>query len=175
MNLFFLAVILSPGSSQTSVSTFWSVVDVTTQVLLVAVYFITLSSAPSMNDMGAVIPAVLLTRLLLLCPYLFLCPKRARPSNSTAISSERSGKLHGDRSLWQAHKPLGWMGVVGYLALQFQHIMTGSSAALPFSQEVIRAINNDSAVSALGYDFALGVISLAAWYTTRWSGKVHVS
>ena len=168
INLFFLAVLLTPSeSSLRRTSTSWSAPSPMKQILLLGVYLLALSIAPSIKDTPTLIPVVLLTRLLLLCPYLAFRPRATPSSGSTNRSSEASRNLHDYGRIGQAYKPAVLTGVIGYLVLQLQHTAVGSSVALPLSKRVIIAINNDSAVSALGYDHLIGILSLVVWYAAR--------
>ena len=172
INLFLLAVLLGLEFHQPPATTSWSAPKATNQVLLVTAYFIALSVAPSMRDTSRLIPTVFLTRLLLFCPYLVLRPKMAPLANSRKGCSDISGKLYEKDKLWQAYIPATLTGAFGCLTLQFRHSMTGTTTTI--SKQTTLALDNDSAISALGYDLVIAVASWFLWYATGPKGKEHV-
>lgn len=173
MNLFFLAVLLAPKMpSQLSSSPRWQAPGPRNQMLLLALYLAVLYIAPFTLDTRALIPVVLLTRVLLLYPYLGLSPRQISVESAKS-PTEVAGRRYMDHELWMAYKSSFSTITIGYILLQLAHSFLNSPIAFPFSTYVIRAINNDSAVSALGYDLVVALSSVMAWYALRPRAKVH--
>jgi hypothetical protein len=55
--------------------------------------------------------------------------------------------------------------VVGYVSLQFLHVMQGSFIAFPCSADITWAINHNHAVSTLGYDLLIAIASFILWFS----------
>ena len=174
MNLFFLAVLLEPAKmSQASTSGCWSAPGLVMQVLPLAVFFATLSIAPLAVDSSALIPVVLLARLLLFLPFLAYCLTLVSPTESEQSNSGRFKQRHKRNRLWLAYKATTLTLVSGYVFLQLVHTIRGTTIAFPFVREILSTVNNDSAVSALGYDLLIAMVSWAIWYAIHSKNKVH--
>lgn len=145
------------------------------QVLLPTVYFAALSIAPSIINTWALIPIVLLARALLVYPYLAFRPKQISSTGTKKSGSEipEKRKRQEEYGLSLGYKPTIVTIIVGYVSLQLLPVMQGSILAFLYPGDIIRIINNDSAVSTLGYDLLITMASLALWYSTQSRGTMH--
>lgn len=173
MNLFFLAVLLSPSpSDRLAASSGWLVPPVVNQVLMLPVYFAALCIAPSAPTTLALTPVALLIRILLCFPYLGCRPKQPGCRERKISPSKVLGERTPDYKLWVAYKPIWMTIVICYTLLQLLHVWRGSVIAFPLTKDIMWAINNDFAISALGYDLLIAMTSLIVWYGTRPTGKI---
>lgn len=173
MNLFFLAVLLSPSpSDRLAASSGWLVPPVVNQVLMLTVYFAALCIAPSAPTTLALTPVALLIRILLCFPYLGCRPKQPGCRERKISPSKVLGERTPDYKLWVAYKPIWMTIVICYTLLQLLHVWRGSVIAFPPTKDIMWAINNDFAISALGYDLLIAMTSLIVWYGTRPTGKI---
>lgn len=143
------------------------------QVLPLAVFFVTLSIAPLAVESSALIPLVLLARLLLFLPFLSYSPTLIPPAESEQSNSGRSKKWNQKAKLWLAFRPTTLTLVSGYVFLRLVHTIRGTTMAFPLMREILSTVNNDSAVSALGYDLLIGMASWVFWYAIHSKNKVH--
>lgn len=136
-NLFFTAILLSPKPSVSAVSQTLAKRD---QALLVILFYTTLMEAPKAVQTPLQMPTLLATRALLVSPYFIL---------RSVKSVER-----------QAHSQR-WYGTFKYSACL---VISGLILFLPIQTwrvqshvSIIQAICDSRAVSALAYDYVLGV------------------
>jgi hypothetical protein len=172
MNLFFLAILLTNYESHQQEH--WRTPGPAYQVFPLTLYIAALSLAPSTVDGRSLIPVVLLTRLLLLYPYLGFQPTRSSCLESRTSLNEVSEKQYDDSELWLGYKATIVTISIGYVLLQLPHLTRVSSIDFAHFQDIPSAVNNDSAVSALGYDLLLAISSLAVWYMARENPKTHI-
>ncbi len=175
MNLFFLTVLLGPEMPQTSTSTCWSAPGLMIQVLPLATFSATLFIAPFCLDTSALIPVVLLARLLLFLPFQAFRPNLISVTAFGQSKGDIFKKRNKENNFWLAYKPTLLTALSGYLCLRFVHALRVSTLTLPFTREILSAINNDSAVSALGYDLLIAMGSWAIWCATKSKDKVHAT
>ncbi|KAL8693201.1 MAG: hypothetical protein Q9224_003797 [Gallowayella concinna] len=147
-NLFFLAMVVFPISDDGSAT---QIPSPLIQCLPVAAYYLLLSKAPSSIGKPSFISVVVLLRMLLLAPFIFrsaifqasgfttmsLQNAQSGYSTSYVLALFCSGVLFVQQTIW---------------ALRENKVT-----------EILAAVNSDSAVSALGYDFIVYVVSYSAW------------
>jgi hypothetical protein len=126
-------------------------------VALVVAYFRALRFASQKVGTELFMPTVLATRALLFAPYVLLAsPLMSRyslhipPRYSTMVAA------------------LSGVALMVRQVLVYKEDFGGSSAAI--LQRLIEAVQGELPVSALGYDFIVGIVSLAAFRT---SGVLH--
>ncbi|KAL8854609.1 MAG: hypothetical protein Q9221_000644 [Calogaya cf. arnoldii] len=150
-NLFFVAMIIFPITDEGLAK---QIPGPFTQCLPVAAYYIILARAPSSIGQPIFMSIIVLLRMLLLCPFLFRTSVfEALGIASTSMQSAQSG-----------------YSTAYILALLCSTVLFVQQTAWALRQhkvgDILMAVNNSPAVSALGYDFILYVVSCAAWFLT---------
>lgn len=151
--MFYLAILLGPPSEpQEKV---WTP-DLVLQVPLLALYYslvLYLPSADNASDTGVFISMIVLIRLLLFAPlYLpLLVPNRFQIKDSTA------------REKFSTYVRAAW-----FVLLIITSLVLFETAMAPKENNfrvwnVVTAINENPAVSALGYDYVISMVSFAFW------------
>ncbi|KAL8672909.1 MAG: hypothetical protein Q9168_002663 [Polycauliona sp. 1 TL-2023] len=155
-NLFFVAMLLFPISDEGLAT---QIPGPVTQCLPVAAYYILLARAPSTIGNPIFMSVIVLLRLLLLCPFLFRTSVfEALGISSTSMQNAQSG-----------------YSTSYVLALFCSAILFVQRTAWALKEnkvgDILMAVNSSPAVSALGYDFILYVVSCTIWFLT--SPKEH--
>ena len=149
-NLFFLAMIVSPTAEKDEM------VQVPHPVLLLvclAIYYVFVGLAPYMVGTNAFIGVVITIRLLLLCP-LYL------PMIVPGDSGKEYLKVRDTQRIFR--RIIGYVGACSAVLFVVQTGMTFKEVGSDFSK-VLEAIQDSPAISALGYDYMLSLVSAGLW------------
>ncbi|KAI4245659.1 MAG: hypothetical protein L6R42_010142, partial [Xanthoria sp. 1 TBL-2021] len=150
-NLFFVAMILFPISEEGLAT---QIPGPVTQCLPVAAYYILLARAPTSIGKPIFMSIIVLLRILLICPSLFRTfVFEALGLTSMSMQNAQSGYT------------------TSYvLALFCSSVLFLQQTAWALREhkvaDILKAINSSPAVSALGYDFILYIVSCTAWFLT---------
>ena len=149
-NLFFLAMLVSPAAEKDEMV--WVPHPMLLLVSL-SIYYVFVGLAPYMIGTNAFIGVVIMIRLLLFCP-LYL----------PMISPSESGKEYlkaGDtqRIFGRIFEYVGTCSVVLFVV---QTVMTFREIGFNISR-ILGAIHDSPAISALGYDYVLSLVSAGLW------------
>ncbi|KAL8810242.1 MAG: hypothetical protein Q9223_002558 [Gallowayella weberi] len=147
-NLFFAAILVFPISDDGSAT---QVPSPLTQCLPVAAYYLLLSKAPSSIGKPSFISVIVLLRLLLLSPFILRSPT-FQASGFTTMSLQNA----------QSGYSTSYVLALFCSGVLFVQQTIWALRENKFS-EILAAVNTDSAVSALGYDFIIYVVSCLAW------------
>ena len=130
------------------------------QLLPLVPYFLSLLLLPFLVRTRFFIPMVFTLRLLLFCPFLLHLGFLERNLETSNFVREH---IHG--AYKETYK---FIAVSSAFLITVQSVMaiknsqdSGLSSA---SSRILRAINDDPAVSALGYDYVLSAASFVTWY-----------
>ena len=125
-----------------------------TQCLPVAAYYILLARAPSSIGKPIFISIIVLLRILLMFPFLF----RNSVFEALGIAS---------MSMQSAQSGYSTAYILALLCSTILFVQR-TIWALKQNQvsDILMAVNSNPAVSALGYDFILYIVSCAAWFLT---------
>ncbi|KAL8978180.1 MAG: hypothetical protein Q9205_006177, partial [Flavoplaca limonia] len=150
-NLFFVAMLLFPISEEGLAT---QIPGPVTQCLPVAAYYILLARAPSSIGKPIFMSIIVLLRILLLCPFFF----RTSVFEALGIAS---------MSMQSAQSGYSTAYVLALLCSTILFVQR-TIWALKQNQvsDILMAVNSNPAMSALGYDFILYVVSCAAWFLT---------
>ena len=123
------------------------------QLLPLAGYFLFLVAAPYAAGTRAFVCVILLIRLLLFAPLIL-------PS----IVSEGGGMsfLTPRKARWVDATPYQFILICSALLWGLQSLMVITETGLDLKR-IVSSLHDSPAVSALGYDYILGVISIVAW------------
>ncbi|KAK4974101.1 hypothetical protein LTR66_011079 [Elasticomyces elasticus] len=123
-------------------------------------YLVCLLVAPYASGSDYLIPVILVARALLLTPGLLQL--YGSPKSTVSPSQSPSNR-----------RALVWLSCASLAVWSFTTLRTLSKHSI---YEMASAVNSHPAVSALGYDFLLSIVSWAAWLlvkTDAASEKVH--
>lgn len=151
-NLFFVAMLLYPvpdhDRKQWIPSPSW-------QILPLAIYYMNLILLPRTVGTRAFIPVILSTRILLICPLLIshLCSRIFRGVPKSTVEVPRA------------------YGAAYWCIISCSAVLFVGQTVIPLKDgagisRVVAAINDQPAVSALGWDFLLAIVSLITWIST---------
>lgn len=159
-NLFFVAMILFPITSDQGRGATTQIPGPVTQCLPVAAYYILLARAPtSIGNPISMSIIIVLLRILLLCPSLLL---------RASVFFEALGVTSTSTSTQDAQS--GGYTTSYVLALFCSSVLFLQQTAWALRGhkvgEILTAINSSPAVSALGYDFMWYVVSCTVWFLT---------
>ena len=149
-NLFFLAMLVSPAAEEDEMV--WVPHPRLLPVSL-ATYYVFVGLAPYLVGMNAFIGAVITLRLLLLCP-LYL------PMILPGNSGKEYLKARDTQRIFP--KTIGYVGTCSAVLFVVQTVMTFREVGLNVSR-VLEAIHDNPAISALGYDYVLSLVSSGLW------------
>ncbi|KAL8736250.1 MAG: hypothetical protein Q9166_000405 [cf. Caloplaca sp. 2 TL-2023] len=146
-NLFFVAIILYPISDSSKPT---QIPNLVSQCLPIAAYYIFLYRAPLTVGKPGFLYVIVFMRTLLLCPFIFRNPLfQPLGSRTSATKNIHSG--------YSASYIMVLLGS----AILFVRQTTQALSENGF-REILTAVNSSPAVSALGYDFILYVVSCTA-------------
>lgn len=123
------------------------------QLLPLTAYYIFVLAAPLVAGTGAFLAVVILIRLLLIVPLIL--PTIVAKGDGQSYLTPR--KAH-----WTDACPLHFIVVCSALLWTVQSFVALKNTSFGLSR-IVGALNDNPAVSALGYDFVLGLISIATW------------
>ena len=159
MNFFFLSILAEPPHHLVSTSKpFRLRLRSLYHVAFIWLYFAFLLSAPTTVGTQLLIPLVLVVRLLLFFPYAGF---RVDLTSQRREGKERTRKPGG---AWKVFSPSVLSGIFGYASIWLS--LFGSTSTQQGSWSVLTALFNDSAISALGFDLLLALVSVVAWFST---------
>ncbi|KAJ9607150.1 hypothetical protein H2200_008222 [Cladophialophora chaetospira] len=153
-NVFCLALLMRREKSDTTLRTL-NPSSPGLQVLLVTTLVGILRTGPSSVGTASFLPLVLITRALVLAPVLLLRPRNSQTEagvHSQAQSSSRASRLGQHESRWALAL------TIASIALQIAKGLSESSIT-----ELWTGLNSSPAVSALGYDALIGMVSLGVF------------
>ena len=148
-NLFFLALLMRPLPKPEA--NIWTPSPTLKYGPLVA-YFALLTAAQFTIDTGYFMSMVIALRLLLFCPLAL----------ATMLPKSFGHELPANDVREQNVTQLIVVGLVSINLVCVQTMYTLASNGFSFIG-MIKAVNNDPAVSALGYDYILGSVSAIVW------------
>ena len=149
-NLFFLAMLVSPAAEQSEMV--WVPHPILLLVSLV-IYYVFVGVAPYMIGTNAFIGVVITIRLLLFCP-LYL------PMIVPSDSGKEYLKARDTQRIFR--RIIGYVGICSVVLFVVQTSMTLREIGFNISR-VLGAIHDSPAVSALGYDYVLSLVSAGIW------------
>ncbi len=151
-NLFFIAMLVSPAAEKDEMV--WVPHPMLLLVSL-AIYYVFVGLAPYMIGTNAFIGVVIIIRLLLFCP-LYL---------PTIVPSD-SGKeyLKARDTQHILRRIIAYVGTCSVVLFVVQTAMTSREIGFNISR-VLGAIHDSPAISALGYDYVLSLVSAGFWYS----------
>lgn len=149
-NLFFIAILLYPMPGPTKLT---QIPSPPAQSVPLIIYYWALFRFPHTIGKPSFVPIIVILRTLLLCPLLF------RSSFFQRAFGSQSTSLRDIRPRYSASYKIAL--VCSSILFVQQTIWTLSENRL---SQVPAAVNSSSAVSALGYDFILYVISCCAYF-----------
>ncbi len=176
-NLFFLATMLTPILDPEGVM--WTPKPAL-QLLPLALYTMSIFLAPFLVGTHMFVPIVFIIRLLLFCPLLLplVIPRSFKNSHFR--------RKHVHRAYQGAYKFIvvssaALVVIQTILAIKDnlfhspRHLVTGQdpitsqrrAGVTTAIARVLEAVNDNPAVSALGYDYVLSVISFLTWYSMK--------
>lgn len=118
-----------------------------------AIYYVFVGVAPYMVATNAFIGVVITIRLLLFCP-LYL---------PTIVPSDLGKKYLKARDTQRIFRRIiGYVGTCSVVLLVVQTLMTFREIGFDISR-VLGAIHDSPAISALGYDYVLSLVSACLW------------
>ncbi len=149
-NLFFLAMLLKPVSNPNQQT--WTPTPII-QLLPLVAYYIFVLAAPFVAGTGAFIGVVILIRLLLVAPL-------ALP----AIVTEGGGQSYATprKAHWADAGPFKFIGICSALLWVLQTFVALKTTGFDLSR-IFSSLNDNPAVSALGYDYLLSLVSFGTW------------
>ena len=123
------------------------------QLLPLTAYYTFVVAVPFSARTFFFITAVILIRLLLFCPFVL-----------PAVVPEGGGKsfLTPRKASWTDAVPFQFIGILSALLLSLQTFLALRNSGFQ-AGSILGAINDNPAVSALGYDCVLSLISLGTW------------
>ena len=150
MNFFFLAILLKPVANPNE--QIWTPTPVI-QLLPLAAYYLFVLSAPFFAGANVFVGIVVMIRFLLFCPFIL-----------PAVVPEGGGKsyLTPRKASWADAGPFQFIGVCSALLWLMHTFITLKDNGVHFGK-IFSAVNEDYAVSALGYDYILSLVSLGVW------------
>ena len=149
-NLFYLAMLVSPAAEKDEVV--WLPHPMLLLVSL-AIYYVFVGLAPYMVGMNAFIGMVITIRLLLLCP-LYL------PMIVPGDSAKEYLKARDTQRIFR--RIIGYLGICSTALFVVQTVSTFREFGFDISR-VLDAIHDSPAISALGYDYVLSLVSAGLW------------
>lgn len=149
-NLFFLAMLLKPVSNPNQ--QIWTPTPIIQLLPLVAYYSFVLA-APFVAGTGTFIGVVIFIRLLLVAPLIL-----------PAVITEGGGQsyLTPRKAHWADAGPFKFIGICSALLWFLQTFVALNNTGFDPSR-IINSLNDNSAVSALGYDYILSLASFGTW------------
>ena len=125
------------------------------RLLLVSlgIYYVFVGLAPYLGDTNAFIGVVITLRLLLLCP-LYL------PMILPGDSGKEYLKVRDTQRIFP--RIIGYVGTCSAVLFVVQTVMTFREVGFNVSRG-LEAIHDNSAISALGYDYVLSLVSGGLW------------
>lgn len=149
-NLFFLAMLVSPAAEKNEM------VWMPHPMLLLgslAIYYVFVGLAPYTIGTNVFIGMVITIRLLLLCP-LYL------PTIVLGDSAKEYLKARDTQRIFR--RIVGYVGICSAVLFVVQTVMTLREVGFNISR-VLDAIHDSPAISALGYDYVLTLVSAGLW------------
>lgn len=149
-NLFFLAMLVPPAAEQDEM------VWVPHPMLLLVssgIYYVFVGLAPYMIGTNAFIGVVITIRLLLFCP-LYLPMIVPRDFGKKYLKARDTQRIF--------RRVMGYVGTCSVVLLIVQTLVTFREMAFNISS-VLGAIHDSPAISALGYDYVLSLVSAGLW------------
>ena len=129
------------------------------QVVSILAYFLSVSQTPEAVGSPWLLPIMFATRALLFAPYLVLAPSSERSWRTPLGRSSARGTLHAAYgSAWK----MVAAGAVMLHIRQSKFVLDDNHKSAVW--EGFAKINDDPAVSALAYDYILGVSSLYVFW-----------
>lgn len=123
------------------------------QLLPLTVYYISVLAAPLVAGTRVFIAVVVLIRLLLIAPLIL--PAVVAQGGGQSYSTPR--KAH-----WMDACPFYFIGVCSALLWTLQTSVALKSTGFDM-RRIFGALNDNPAVSTLGYDFILSLVSIFTW------------
>ena len=166
-NLFMLAVLLKDEAQVKRRKV--EPAKVSLQILLVLAYFTILSMAPSSVGRPRLFVVLLSTRALLFAPFVVLQPqlsKRMPPSSPRQGAASKSTSSQTSAASYIRQHEARWALAltVGYAMMQ---LIVGLTMIPSSIKSILFTLHDNPAVSALGYDFLIGMFSLSVSVAMR--------
>jgi hypothetical protein len=158
LNLFCVALLLAPPP--TTEKKLYATTPLL-QILSLLAYFLSVTQAPANVDTPWLLPTLLATRALLFAPYLVLAPSSRLSWRTPVGQSASRGTLH------EAYRPAWKMILVCTVVMyvrQYRVVLDDNHKSAIW--EGFRTLNDVPAVSALAYDYILGLGSLYVFWAT---------
>jgi len=149
-NLFLIAMLLKPVANPNQ--KIWTPTPII-QLLPLVAYYVFVLAVPFVSGTEAFVGISIVIRLLLSWPFLL-----------PGIVPEGGGQsyLTPRKASWIDAGPFQFIGICSALLWLLQTIMTFRDHGFHVGR-ILGAINDSSAVSALGYDYILSLISIGVW------------
>lgn len=149
-NLFFLAMLLKPVSNPNQ--QIWTPTPII-QLLPLVAYYIFVLAAPFVAGTGAFIGVVILIRLLLVAPLTL--PAIVPNGGGQSYLTPRKAKC-ADAG------PFQFIGICSAMLWILQTFVALKSTGFDLGR-ILNSLNDNSAISALGYDYTLSLASSGTW------------
>jgi len=161
-NLFYIAVLRTP-KTQTEIA-----FSQNTTIRITTAYCVCLLAAPYTAEGPYLIPTILVARVLLLLPMILPREKPRVHPNQAKLSKEEGTSLNFTHAFAQSV-----LAVLAAVMTAYRAYILFSRGASPHDVEV--ALVSHPAVTALGWDFLVCVISFMVWSWTRRQAKTKVA